>query len=96
MEYTMRQLRRNACSDTEVSVRKESLLHMLKGTGNHKFLNSLDINKWKITAFDPRQRTACVEYKGDGIPVTNFVFTVPVPGVRFDDHSDESYTFTPG
>jgi hypothetical protein len=98
MDYAMskNQIRKRSCSSTDISVRKESLLHMLKGTGSHKFLNSLDVNKWKITSFDPRQRTACVEYdNGNGI-IKSFTFAIPVPGVRFDSGSDESYVFTPG
>jgi hypothetical protein len=97
MENTMskNQIRRRACSSTDVSVRKESLLHMLEGdSGAHKFLGSLEVNKWKITSFDPIQRTACVEYdNGDGI-IKSFTFVIPVPGVKFHSSSDESYTLS--
>ena len=70
------QIRRRACSVNDVLVRKESLLHMLEGDiGAHRFLSSLDINDWKITSFDPIQRTACVEYVNEDGIVKNFIFS---------------------
>ena len=99
MENTMskNQIRRRACSFEDVSVRKESLLSMLKGdAGAHRFLSSLNVDEWKITSFDAIQRTACVEHTNKYGIDQNFIFKIPVPGVKFDSGSDESYTFTPG
>lgn len=89
------QIRRRACSVEDVSIRKESLLSLLQGdAGAHKFLSSLDVNKWKITSFDSIQRTACVEHTNEYGIYQNFIFTIPVPGVKFDSGSDESYTLS--
>ncbi len=97
MENTMskNQIRGRACSVEDVSVRKESLLAMLQGdAGAHRFLSSLDVDKWKITSFDPIQRTACVEHTNEYGIDQNFIFKIPVPGVKFDSGSDESYTLS--